>query len=143
MDNDKPQNQETTPELVETDIYVESVETDYSQRDIKQVVGEAIAGVNGVLGLKGKLTDIFKQGEDLTRGITLRKLDGDYVDVSAKVIAEAGYNSTELLQNLSDAITLALEEELGLRVGKMDVEIAETLTRAGFYEKYDPERAIH
>ena len=141
-------NYDTSAEISEIDLYREGAEAegannDFDNKDIQQAVGRAIAGEDGVLGLKGRLTDIFKRDEDLTRGIVVHRMDGRQVAVSAKVIAEAGYDASDLLQRLADSITFVLEDELGLIANTVDVQIAETMTRAGFYEKYDPERAIH
>lgn len=112
-------------------------------KDIKEVVGQAISGIPGVLGLKGKLSDIFKKDEDLTRGISARKAGDGRVSVSARVIADSGYNSGMLIDDMTEAITYALQAQLGLVADKIEIDIAETMTEAEFYDKYDADRALH
>lgn len=110
---------------------------------LKQMVGDAIRGVDGVLALKGGLTDIFKRDEDLTRGITVHQSNDGKVRVSAKVIAESGYDSAQLIQQLTDRITQAMQSQAGLQPEKVEVEIADKMTQAEFYDKYDADRALH
>lgn len=129
--------------FMEETIYIpERYDPDPDLKDIKTVVGEAIGSVPGVLALKGGLTDIFKKGEDLTRGISVQKEDG-HVNVSAKVITDSNYDNQELIQQMTDAITDNLQMQMGLIADDIYVEIAETMTESEFYKKYDADRALH
>lgn len=112
-------------------------------KDIQEVVGEAISGVDGVLALKGGLTDIFKKDEDLTRGISVHVDSENNVNVKAKVISDADYSADAVAQQATEAINDCIRENLGLTVGTVEIDVADTMTRGEFFEKYDAERALH
>lgn len=124
-------------EMYEMDDYLPSNES------VKEVAGKALAKVDGILGLKSGFTDIFKADEDLTRGISVHVYDDESVNLSAKVIAELGHNSANLINDATAAVTSAVQSQLGLAPEKINIEIADTLTRAEFDEKYGAKREIH
>lgn len=106
-------------------------------KDIKRVVGAAIAAVPGVLGLKGGLSDLFKKDDDLTRGISVHFYGGENVRIKAKVIAEKGYNEETLAGDVRESIRLALAAELALTADRVSIEIADTMTPEEFCDKCD------
>lgn len=113
-------------------------------RDVKEIVGEAVSDVDGVLALKGGLADIFKKDEDLTRGITVSVDEADgTVKVSARLIIDAAYTSAEVIREATELIASALQHEAGLDIRKIDIEVAESLSGAEFLERYNEDRAIH
>ena len=146
MDNyNKNANDPTNDEylFVEETVYDTGYDADPDTKDIKEAVGEAVSGIPGVLALKGGLTDIFKKDEDLTRGVSVRVNDDDRVEVSVKVIAETGYNEADLIRQMTDAITDDLQMELGMVADRVDVKVAQTMSRDEFLDKYDADRALH
>lgn len=129
--------------FVEEGVYDVGYDPNPDTKDIKEVVGSAISGIPGVLALKGGLADIFKAGEDLTRGVSVRKSEDGRVAVKVKVIAESGYEHDQLIQRMTEAITDDLQTQMGLYAAPVEVEVAETMTQNEFFDKYDADRALH
>lgn len=130
--------------VVEEDyVYGDYNGRDLRDKDIKEIVGRQISTVDGVLGLKGGLTDVFKADEDLTRGISVSVNRDGKVKVSAKVILADYANAADVIAQITQSVTDALQNEVGLRPEKVDIEVADTMSREAFYDKYSMERAIN
>ena len=102
---------------------------------VKEITGQAICHVNGVLGLKGNLGDIFKRGDDLRRGITVN-LDAAPMLVSARIIGDIEVDGKKLVREVHDAVLYALKEGAGMNDVDLDIELDDMLERDSFYEKY-------
>lgn len=109
---------------------------------IEQAVGASIKDIPGLLALKSGLGDLFKRDEDLSRGIAVTETDTG-ARVKIKVIAETGYDPSALIREMTDRITLALRDKMGLVTDKLEVEIADTMTPEEFQENCKAERALH
>lgn len=112
------------------------------KNSIEQAVGESIRHIPGLLALKSGPGDLFKTDGDLSRGISATETDTG-VRVKIKVIAEASYDPSSLIREMTDSITLALKDRLGLETDKLEVEIADTMTPEEFQEHCKAERALH
>ena len=120
--------------LVDGKTAYEAAYTDrIDEKVVSQLVGEAIAGVAGVLGLKGGLTDIFKKDDDLTRGVTVEALDDNKAKVSVRLIADDDHNAGEVITGVAAAITGALQRQAGLQPATVEIELAEGPPRKEFF----------
>lgn len=106
---------------------------------IKTITGEAICHVNGVLGLKGGLTDIFKRDEDLRRGILVSRNENGYV-VSARIIGDEAYDTEEILVAVRCSITHALREGAGMENTELSLIMDDSMSKSKFIEKYGSDR---
>lgn len=108
---------------------------------IKKLAGEAISQVPGVLGLEGGLTGIInnvikQQAEDVTQGLNVQASDdGSSVDISAKIITEYGKNIPAIVAEVQDKVSQTLHSMAGLAVGKVQVEVTDTMTREDYQAK--------
>lgn len=101
-------------------------------RVVKKLAGEALAGVKGVLGLKGGITDLLKDYSDPTRGLTVVVTENQEVSVTAKIITEEGQNIPAIVIAATDAITGAMQNTAGLKVKDICVEVVDTMTREAY-----------
>lgn len=95
---------------------------------VKKLAGEALAAIDGVLGLKGGLTDVLKDPDDVTRGLSVTADDSQNVELSAKIIAETGKNIPDIIGKATADITAAVQNETGLKVKNVCIEVADTMT---------------
>lgn len=107
---------------------------------IKTITGEAICHVDEVLGLKGDLSDVFKRGDDLRRGITVRSSSLPPT-VEARVIADVNADALSLLEEVRSAVQHALAQGAGMEGVEVKVEVADSMTPTAFYHKYGPDRS--
>ena len=120
-----PQGTSSAPENMKVD-----------ERAIKKIAGEAISGVDGVLGLAGGLTDVLKSSDDVTKGLAITtSSDGASAEVSAKIVTEYGKNIPDIVSQVQGNITKALQEMAGLTVDKVEVEVTDTMTADEYQEK--------
>lgn len=104
---------------------------------IKRIVGEAIDKVDGVLGVAGNLTDLLKSNADRTKGLSVTMQENSQqVDIDAKIMTEYGKNIPTIVNALTTNVTEALRTMAGLEVNKLNVEVADTLTREEYNKKY-------
>lgn len=102
---------------------------------VKKLAGEALAGIKGVLGVKGGLTDLLKDDDDPTRGVSVSVTEDQQVSVSAKIITEAGKNIPDIVNKATDAITQALQKTAGLKVKDICVEVTDTMTQEEYKQQ--------
>ena len=121
----------------------EETNWDPTNREIKAVVGEAISEVPGVLALKGRIIDIFKDDDDLTRGISVYETGIGRVEVNARVIADKSCDDGGLIRKMTDAVAEGLRARLGLEVSEVNIEIAEAMSPDDFLERYGAGRSLH
>ncbi len=113
-------------------------------KEIKEIVGEALSEVDGVLALKSGLTDIFKKDDDLTRGISVGiNQDDATVKVGAKLIADSAFSSPEIISEATELVAEALRHEAGLEMKEIDIDVAESMSWDAFVDKYGVDRALH
>lgn len=118
------------------------VEPEISEDALAAGIGQSIAQINGVLGLKGGLTDIFKSGDDVTRGITISLRSNNLVEITAKLITDTVQNTNELLKLIVSAVTHTLQQDFGMQTGRIDIDFAEQMTHQDFEEKYGKDRVL-
>lgn len=112
-------------------------------RDVKEIVGECLSEVDGVLALKGGLSDVFKKDEDLTRGISVSVDEADCtVKVAAKLITDASFSNAEVISKATELIASTLLHEAGLDIRKIEIDVAESLSFSDFIARYGIDRAI-
>lgn len=104
---------------------------------IKKMVGEALASVDGILGAKDNLADMFKSDEDPTRGITISTTNHHEVEVTAKIFAESGKNIPQMINAATAAITDKLQNTAGLKINGICVEVVDTMTAEEYKNQYE------
>lgn len=105
---------------------------------IKKVAGEAILGIDGLLGLKGGLTDLLKVDDDPTIGISVDMADDHVATISVKIIVETGKNIPNIVDAVTNAVTKALQNTTGIKVKEVCVEVVDSMTK----EEYEAQSAI-
>ena len=108
---------------------------DFRKKDLELIVGLALRKVPSVLGLKPSLTDIFKKGDDWSKGISV-SADENTMAVSARVIADSAYDPADVIAEASAAIAESAEAETFKMPCEVEVKIVESMTPAQFLEKY-------
>lgn len=104
---------------------------------IKRIVGKAIGRVDGVLGVEGKLTDMLKSSDDVTKGLSITSNDnGKTVSIEAKIITEYGKNIPDIVNAITLNVTDALHSMAGIQVEKLNVEVVDTMTQQEYNQKY-------
>lgn len=117
-----------------------NVPFDLTEEDaIKSITGQAICHVDGVLGLKGTLGDVFKRDNDITRGITVFVNDAE-TEIKARIIVDAAYNQKQVAEAVQQSILRALYEGAGIQLVQLTVEVDSAMESTAFYEKYGPDR---
>lgn len=110
---------------------------------IKKMTGEAVAQVDGVLGLEGGLTDMLKSSDDVTKGLTVTLgEEGKTAKVSAKIITEYGKNIPEIVMNVQNQVQQTLMSMAGLTVEKVEVEVTDTMTPEDYQAKANKGRSL-
>ena len=109
------------------------------EKVIKRLTGEAIAGIDGILGVKGGFSDLLKGEDDPTRGITVNMGDEQTVTVCLKIITESGKNIPAIVTAATNAITNSLQNTAGLRVKDVAIEVSDTMSRAEYYKDSESE----
>lgn len=109
----------------------------------KKMIASALVEVDGYLGtstgLVGGITGMLKKNtteeEDALSGISVSMSD-NAVDVTVKVIVEAGKN----IPTIANAITAKVEQKLhdigGFATKQVRVEVVDTMTKAEYDEKH-------
>ncbi|MDL2253872.1 Asp23/Gls24 family envelope stress response protein [Ruminococcaceae bacterium OttesenSCG-928-I18] len=101
---------------------------------VKKLAGDAVLGIDGLLSVKGGgLAGFFSEGEDPSKGMNIDLLENDEVAISMKVVTESGKNIPKIAKEIEENITAAIQNNVGLRVTSINVEVADTMTR----EEYD------
>lgn len=108
------------------------------EKVVKKLAGEAMANVDGMLGVKGSIGDWFKRDDDVTRGITVDMQEGGKVSLCLKVITETGKNIPAVVEAITQNVTDALQNSAGLKVAELNVEVTDTMTREEYHETIDP-----
>ena len=103
---------------------------------VKKLVGEAIYKVDGVLDAKDSMADLFKSEEDLTRGINVTVSDDQRVEVHAKIVVETGKNIPDIVNEATKAATDTLQNNAGLQVKDICIEVADTMAKDEFRQEY-------
>ena len=96
---------------------------------VKKMAGEALLKIDGVLDAKGGLADTFKDEDDPTRGLSVSVSDDHEATVNAKIIVETGKNIPNIVNAATEAITNQLQNNAGLKVKSVCVEVVNTMTR--------------
>ena len=107
---------------------------------IAKIVGEAICHVEGVLGLKSHLGDVFKRSDDIARGVVVNR-DGNYqYTISARLITDENYIPAKVVDEVKDAITYSLKQGAGLSVYEPDIEVAGAMSSEDFIAQYGEDK---
>jgi uncharacterized alkaline shock family protein YloU len=97
-----------------------------STRAIAAIAARAAAECYGVVGLAPRHTGLGPveclAPERAARGVEARFVDGQFI-VEVWVILENGVRVIEVAHNIMVGVTYAVEEALGLRVGRVNVNI--------------------
>ena len=108
---------------------------------IKKMAGEAVAQVAGVLGLDGGLADMLNVANDTTKGLAITMNDSSTkADVSCKIITEYGKNIPDIVAGVQDKVAATLQTMAGLAVGKVEVEVTDTMTREEYMARTSKNR---
>lgn len=108
---------------------------------VKRMTGEAIAGIDGILGVKGGLGDVLKNDSDPTRGVTVQVGEDQSATVCVRVITEAGKNIPDIVNKATAAVTEALQNTAGLRVKEVAIEVVDTMSRDEYEGKASADEA--
>lgn len=90
---------------------------------IKRMVGEAVQDTDGVLGLKGSITDLFKDLDDPTRGVSIRVNSENEATARMRVITEAGMNIPAVVSEATEKVVDALQNEAGLKADEVTIRV--------------------
>lgn len=132
-----------TPEVAEVLMYTTMDGREMSEGDVKQLVGGAISRTAGILAMYSGVVDMFKQNQDVSRGVTVKLLPLEkQVKVKAGVIVDAAYNVDDVLDQAKRNVAATLAEETGLELTDVEVTAEKTMTRAEFDERCDAERLL-
>lgn len=113
----------------------------YDHKYLEKVIHNALEGVPGILGphggLVGNVTNSLRNVEDvdITEGVRFKEKDG-VLSINAKIIAEAGMNVPDMAQQVTEKIKAAIDEQTGLFVEEVDVEVADTMTREEYEGRF-------
>lgn len=99
---------------------------------VKKMVGEALSSIDGILDVKDSVIDVFKNEDDLTRGVAVSLTDDQQATVNAKIITETGKNIPNIVNSATDAITKALQNTAGLKPKDICIEVTDTMTKEQF-----------
>lgn len=109
------------------------------EKVVKKLVGEAIAGIDGVLDKKDTLSDLFKSDDDVTRGLTLDiNNERKEVSVAARVVVESVKNIPDIVNAATKAVTKVIQQTTGLAVKDICIEVADTLTKEEYEARNHP-----
>lgn len=115
----------------------------YDDKVIKKMIASALLEVDGVLGtgtgilsgITGMLKKNVTDEEEAVSGISASMKDNQ-VDVTIKVITEAGKNIPTIANAITENVRKTLREVGGLQTKAVSVEIVDTMPRAEYEEKY-------
>jgi uncharacterized alkaline shock family protein YloU len=97
-----------------------------SQRAIATVAGRAVAECYGVVGIaayRPRFTVVeLLPPEHYSRGVVVR-FDHDHVTIDLYVVLEYGLRITEIAHNIMASVRFAVEQSLGLRVVRVNVNV--------------------
>lgn len=116
----------------------------YDDKVVKKIVGAAAEGVPGVLGpssgFVSGLKDAFVTEDevDVTRGITVT-VDGDEVDAEVLLTTEEDRDMYKILEDVKQRVREAVQQQTGLKVRKLHVEIVDTMTQEAYAERFKEE----
>lgn len=126
----------------EHNVYTETRDAGVDSEQVQCAVGEVLAAMPAVLGLKGGLTDIFKDDDDLRRGISVQVTAYNDAKITAKLITDETYSTADVLAQATAKITEMLKSQFGLGLQKLDVQVAQSMSRAAFEKEYGKSRFI-
>lgn len=110
----------------------------FDEKVIKKIVGFAVSDIPGILAMSGNLltgiTDMLKNSEDPTKGITI-ELGKKQVAIDMKLVCEYGQNLPVIFQNIIDKVTSVIKEMTGLDVVEVNVHVADVLVKEEFDRK--------
>lgn len=113
----------------------------YDHKYIAKLIHNAMEDVPGILGphsgLVGNVTNSLRNVEDvdITEGVHFKEKDG-VLSITAKIIAEAGANVPDMAEKVTEKIKAAIDEQTGLFVEEVDVEVADTMTKEEYEGKF-------
>lgn len=108
---------------------------------IAKIAGEAICHVDGVLGLKSRLGDIFKRSDDISRGVSVEGAANYGYSISARLIVDESYVPARVVDQAKEAIAYSLKQGAGLVIYQPDIEADAAMSREEFYEKYGADKS--
>lgn len=84
---------------------------------------------------------MLKSSDDATKGLsaTLSE-DGKKVQISAKIITEYGKKIPEIVGTAQNKVAEALQNMAGLTTTKVEIEVADTMTREDYQAKTSKNR---
>lgn len=115
--------------------------TKYDDKVLKKIIASALMNVDGFLGTaESGLTLALRKSADeeqeVLRGISASMKHNHEVVVSIKAIVEDGKNIPTIVESINEQIMSALREVGGLETKAVNVEVADTMTREAYQEKY-------
>lgn len=115
--------------------------TKYDEKVLKKIIASALVNVDGFLGTtEGGLTLALHKSEneeeEILRGISAGMKHNHKVVVSVKAIVEDGKNIPAIVEAIDTEAVRALREVGGVETKAVNVEVADSMTRAAYEAKY-------
>ncbi len=105
-------------------------------RAMQRIAGEAVAHVDGVLGVKAGMGDLLKGEDDKTAGVEVHVSDKGEADVQVRIITEFGRSIPEVADEVMGRIQGRLWSLAGVVTHRVSVEVADTMTPAEYDKQY-------
>lgn len=117
-------------------------ELSYDDKVLKKIAGIATDGVAGVLtvtgGLIGNITDKFRSGDDMTKGIAA-DVGKKQVALDLNVVCEYGRNVPAIFDEVTSRVSKAVEDMTGLELIELNMHVEDILSKEDF-ESYRAKR---
>ncbi len=124
--------------------YDELAENGREQREaVRQAAAEAIGEVYGVLGLVDIYDDVVRSDEDLSAAVNVHISKEGGVKIEADIIADVGWDTAELVREVAENVTDAVEEMAQSNVCEVLIDVADIMPRGAFEDKYRQTKLRH
>lgn len=135
--NDSMGNMDTQKSNTATATITPASHTQIDDKAIRKMAGEAVMSVDGVLGIGGGIVNMFKKDDDVSTGVSVDLSDDNKkAKVNAKIITEYGKNIPEIVEKITSTVAEALHGMAGITTEEVNVEVADSLTREQYKEKF-------